>query len=193
VPFAAPVLLGTITGTLANVGVDPSDPGFSPVSIRIPFLEFSSSVESLDGMYHYHYSVTNHTDLLIPYVWSAAGLSGLLPAFDNAQRDFSSPIAPAVHLSLPSWTLQHPTLPGLRQDFSLSLKFFTPGSVPTAVPEPASIWMLGAGLGGLACWRWRRRQCMAVNAGPPCGARLPPGASAAGLGRGGGSAVPRPG
>jgi hypothetical protein len=155
---SAAVPIGAITGTLSNVGVDPSDPGNAPESLSVLFLEFSSTVDSINGLYHYRYSVTNHTDLVIPYAWSDTGLSGLLPAFGVAARAFDSAAAPAIHTSLPSWTLQHPTLSVLRQDFSISLEFFAPGAVPVAVPEPASTWMLGTGLGGLAWWRWRRRQ-----------------------------------
>jgi len=137
------VELGSITGTLSSVGVDRID--LMPVDpiVEVPFVTFSSAVFDESGAFRYRYTVTNHTDLIVPFEWTATGLSGTLSAFGTAEREIVSPDSPMIGQSLPSWILRtEGTFPTI-QEFDATLEFLAP------VPEPSTAAMLVAGLGCL--------------------------------------------
>ena len=145
---AARVTLGSIVGTLSNVGIDvnqPADIG----DRRVVFLEFSSSVDFDTDHYVYRYTVTNSTDLRVPFTWSAAGLGQTIEAHATLSREFSSADAPAVFASLPSWTLTTDSQFPFSVSFANGLEIFAP------VPEPASGLQLVAGLALLGLARRR--------------------------------------
>lgn len=145
----APQLLGTLTGTLSNVGIlfdQPTDIG----DRRAEFITFSSSVEFDNGLYRYLYSVTNFTDLTVPFEWSAAGLGGNLVPFATQVHEVTSAQAPDVVASLPAWTLRTDSQYPLVVEMSNALEIYAP------VPEVAQWLQLVAGftlLGATSAWR----------------------------------------
>lgn len=144
--------LGTITGTLAAIGVDPEDPASSLPEDRVSFVEFSSSVDLVGGGYIYRYTVTNLTDNLVEFDWTAAGLAGELDALGTMQREVASPLAPGVFGTTPSWVISDGEEFPTTASFSGGLRMFAP------VPEPGTWAMLAAGLGVLALFGTRRRR-----------------------------------
>lgn len=120
--------LASISGTLSNVGVLPEDPA-NVEDRRTEFIDFTSTVESDGSRYLYRYTVTNFTDLEIPFEWSESGLSGTLEPMGTVEREFTSDLVPTVLSSLASFTLST-TPPYLTQDFANQLEILAP------VPEP---------------------------------------------------------
>jgi hypothetical protein len=144
------VELGSITGTLSNVGVDRND--LMPVDpiVEVPFVTFSSAALEDGGAFRYRYTITNYTDLIVPFEWTAAGLSGTLPAFGTAEREIVSPHSPMIGQSLPSWILRtEGTFPTI-QEFDATLEVLAP------VPEPSTAAMFFVGLGCLLLLGRRR-------------------------------------
>lgn len=148
----APVSPGTITGTLAVIGVDPEDPTSNLPEDRVSFVEFSSSVDLVGGAYVYRYVVTNLTDNLVTFDWEAAGLAGELAALGTMQREVASPMAPGVIGTTPGWMLSDGEPFPTTASFSAGLRMFAP------VPEPGTWAMLAAGLAVLAAVGARRRR-----------------------------------
>ena len=146
-----PVVLGTLTGTLSIVGVDPNDPS-DVGDRRAQFIEFNSTVEFDTDHYLYRYSVTNFSDLTIPFDWAAGGLSGDLDPFAVAQHEFASTLAPGVQDSLPSWTLRTDSSFPVVVNFANSLNVYAP------VPEAATWSTFSAGLLALGFVARRRRR-----------------------------------
>jgi hypothetical protein len=146
----APVSLGTITGTLAVIGVDPEDPTSNLPEDRVPFVEFSSSVDLVGGAYVYRYVLTNLTDNLVEFDWEAAGLAGELAAFGSMTREVGSPAAPGVIGTTPGWMLSDGEPFPTTASFSAGLRMFAP------VPEPGTWATLAAGLAVLAAVGARR-------------------------------------
>jgi hypothetical protein len=145
---AAPVTLGSITGTLSNVGVLADQPA-DITGPRVVFLEFSSSVDWDTDHYIYRYSISNSTDLSIPFEWHEAGMGETIGAFSTLQREFTSQAAPGVLTSLPSWTLSTDSQFPVSIDFANSLEIFAP------VPEPGQWLQLALGLAMLGAVRLR--------------------------------------
>lgn len=140
--------IGTLVGTLANVGVDPAQPE-DIGDRRVTFLEFSSAVDFENGEYLYRYSATNHTDLTVPIAWDGAGLSGELLPFSTLERSLSSSLMPTILDSAPAWTLTTNSAFPLVKQGAYGLEVYAP------VPEPRLSMLLVAGLALLAL---RRRQ-----------------------------------
>jgi hypothetical protein len=107
--------------------VDLSDPELAEGN-RQDFLQFSSSVEPAGS--GYRYSVSNFTELVVPFDWPQAGLSGELQPFGSTEVVSTSALAPGVFSSLPSWRLETEEPFPLAQDFAYRLDMLAP------VPEP---------------------------------------------------------
>ena len=145
------VPVGTIIGRLANVGIDPSQPG--GISERVTFLEFASTVELDGAQYRYRYSLTNFTDLVVPFTWAEAGLSGEVQPFDMVLREATSPLGPEVFSSIAAFTLEQDDPFPSAIEFANSLELYAP------VPEPSQWLQLAAGMVAvLALVRRRRRE-----------------------------------
>jgi hypothetical protein len=92
---------------------------------------------------------------------------GLLGGVQQGEDDFATSATSDSWLTVDSVNLSGVQIDELRVRLDGSLSPFqfeeadnvrlTPASV-TASPEPASLTLLGLGVGGIACYRWRRRR-----------------------------------